>query len=71
MTKNKAIEFLVTKLEADEPVFILRGRDSMAPYAISRWIELARNNGVNRGKIDSAEKVFLEFLKFYPVRTPD
>lgn len=71
MNKNEAIEFLITKLKQDEPVFILRGRDTLAVYTISRWIELARDNGVNQGKIDSAEKVFLEFFHYFPIRLPD
>jgi len=71
MNKNEAIEFLITKLEQDEPVFILRGRDCLGPYVISKWIMLARDRNVDRSKIDSAEKVFLEFLNYFPVRLPD
>jgi len=71
MNKNEAIEFLVTKLEADEPVFLLRGRDCLAPYVISKWLTLAREKNVNRSKIDSVERVFLDFLNYFPVRLPD
>ena len=71
MTKNEAIEFLVTKLEKDEPVFILRGRDSIAHYAIARWLDIAEKAEVNKSKIESAQKVWLEFLQYFPVKTPD
>jgi hypothetical protein len=71
MTKNEAIEFLVTKLEADEPVFILRGRDRLACKAIAQWICEAERCRVNESKIRSAENVFLEFLRYEPSRLPD
>ncbi len=71
MTKNEAIEFLVTKLETDEPVFILRGRDMLACRTIARWIELAEQKGVNQQKLASAENVFLDFLRYHSFRLPD
>lgn len=71
MTKNEAIEFLVTKLEQDEPVFILRGRDRLACRAIAHWICAAEQCHVNDSKIRSAENVFLQFLRYEPSRLPD
>lgn len=71
MTKNEAIEFLVTKLETDEPVFILRGRDRLACKTIAHWICLAEQNRVRESKIQTAESAFLEFLRYEPTRLPD
>lgn len=71
MTKNEAIEFLVTKLEADEPVFILRARDPLACKAIAQWICAAEQHRVNESKIKSAEDIFLQFLRYEPSRLPD
>lgn len=71
MEKNEAIEFLVTKLEQDEPVFILRGRDRLACQAIAKWICAAVQSHVNESKVKSAEGIFLQFLRYEPSRLPD
>lgn len=37
MTTAEAVEYLQTKIPPDEPVFVLRGRDSLAPLVIDLW----------------------------------
>lgn len=44
----------INKADADEPVFVLRGRDMVAARAVRWWIWCARNRGVPPVKLDSA-----------------
>ena len=40
----------------DEPIFILAGRDCLAPETVERWAELAEANGVHPDKIQAARR---------------
>lgn len=39
----------------DEPVFVLRARDLIAPYAAMRWINLARDMGMVPARVADAQ----------------
>lgn len=41
----------------DEPVFILRAQDLVAPAAVRAWAEYARRAGTPEAKCKAAEKV--------------
>lgn len=43
-------------LAADEPFFVLCGRDRLAPTAIKAWIEAARISNVPDHKLESARQ---------------
>lgn len=54
----------LTRIPADEPVFILRAQDLTAPGAIISWIETAQARGVNKSKIDQALTSLGAFLRW-------
>lgn len=73
MTKNQAIEYLVTKIEDDqEPLFLLRGRDLLASHTVLQWCEAAMRWDVNQRKIDDARRISLAMDLYQgPKRLPD
>lgn len=64
MPKQCCIDMWDLKIAADEPVFILRGQDTMAPDVISEWIRLALLAGVNPDKVQRAREHFVDMIKF-------
>jgi len=61
MTKSEAIEYL-EKIEEDEPVFILRGQDKVAPEAISLWVCKAGMMNAKPEKLKGAMDVRVQML---------
>jgi hypothetical protein len=55
MNHDKAITAF-NKVDAAEPLFVLRARDKLAARTLERWLELAKLNGVSAEKIASAEE---------------
>lgn len=60
----------------DEPVFILRARDILAPRVVVRWAHLAEQAGVPPGKVDGALRLAKEMADWqarYPhrIKLPD
>ena len=49
----------------DEPVFVLCGRDRLAPTAIKAWIEAARISNVPDHKLESAHEA-IEAIEGWP-----
>lgn len=49
----------------DEPVFVLCGRDRLAPTAIKAWIEAARISNVPDHKLESAHEA-IEAMEGWP-----
>lgn len=47
---------VINKADPDEPVFVLRARDMVATATIEWWMWCARNRGVPKDKLDSAER---------------
>lgn len=56
MTKEEARNFL-EKLGVDEPVFILRGQDALAPEIVREWAYRARKMKVSQNKVSGARLV--------------
>ncbi len=74
-TKIQLLEYL-KKVPDDEPLFLLRAQDDLAPSAIIRWIERAVEEGVSDKKVFSAETHlhdFGTFQRIFPerVKLPD
>lgn len=44
------------KAAPDEPIFVLRAQDMLAPATVRTWIAFARANGVNDEKLAEAER---------------
>lgn len=44
------------KAADDEPIFVLRAQDRLAPETIDHWVRLARERGVSAEKIAEAER---------------
>ncbi len=53
--KREVLESL-ENISDDEPLFLLRAQDQIAPYAITKWIDLSIVNGVNLKKRENAQK---------------
>jgi hypothetical protein len=47
-----------------EPVFVLCGRDALAPECIAFWCEKARRAGVGRKKIADAKRLLAEVKRY-------
>jgi len=59
------------RIPDDEPVFIIRGKDKLAPRAILAWLDAAREAGVNVDKLTRAEEhlvAVIEFQEQHPER---
>jgi hypothetical protein len=57
MTKGEELtraDSTMNKTAWDEPVFILCGRDVLAPEAAEKWADLAEGNGVPPAKVAAA-----------------
>lgn len=48
------------ELDPDEPVFVLRATDLLAPETLQRWIVLARQMGVSSARVLAAERCVRE-----------
>lgn len=44
------------KVGEDEPIFVLRAKDILAPSVINFWCDLAQEAGVPEEKIDEAQR---------------
>lgn len=64
MDKNTALNYLMYKVEEDEPVFILRGNDVLAVPTIFKWADLAKDYHVRQSKVESAITAAGEFLRY-------
>lgn len=64
MDKTSAINYLMYKVEEEEPVFILRGGDVLAVPTIFKWVDLAKDYHVPNEKVEKALVVAGEFLRY-------
>ena len=55
----------LASLGATEPVFVLCGRDRLAPVAIKAWIDAARLSNVPDSKLESAH-LAIEAMERWP-----
>jgi len=57
MIKSKEItEGCLSRIPDDEPIFVLRGKDKLAPHVIRAWAMLAELAGAPPGKISEARE---------------
>ena len=71
MTAIEGMQYLLDKCAMNEPVFILRAKDSLAPCAVLNWANDAEKNGVSEEKVCSAIAVSHEMRKWTNSRLPD
>jgi hypothetical protein len=62
---------ILRKIPADEPVFIMRGRDSCAYSPVMIWAADADAAGVRRAKTDGARQIAARMNEFPNKRLPD
>ncbi len=66
----------LAKVGPDEPIFVLRAQDELAPYALRHWIQSAKGRGVTLNKrLEVARELsrMLAWQKDHPdqVKLPD
>jgi hypothetical protein len=67
MTKSKEISYsdsTLNKCADDEPVFILRAQDKLAPVVIRIWADLAKFHGAGQMKVSTAKQLAHEMEKW-------
>ena len=69
--KEGAIYLARAEMNPDEPVFILRGRDVLAPAAVFAWARLAERYGVGVNKLAGALDAASKMLTWPGRRMPD
>ena len=81
-TKAEVLEALrcgcssIGRTELDEPVFILRAQDILAPRVVVRWAHLAEQAGTAQDKVRGALEVAKQMADWqannpYRVKVPD
>ena len=70
MYKDDLIKNLDT-IPDDEPLFLLRGRDPLAPPIVAGWATDAFNAGVGEAKVESARAIAHAMADYHPQRLPD
>lgn len=67
----KADDSCLAKVADDEPIFVLRGQDLLAPELVRRWAELAVCHGLSPEKFDKALKIAADMERWSPRKYPD
>lgn len=62
-TKRQGIS-CYDKAAPDEPLFVLKSTDPLAPAVVEEWARLAQENGVNQAKVDDARKCADDMRKY-------
>ena len=70
MTKQEAIEYLTNKIPDDEPVFVLRAQDALAPDLVEVWAIRAGSAGCNHDKVLAAHACADEMRRWPITRNP-
>jgi hypothetical protein len=65
-----AIEYLKA-MPADEPVFVLRAQDVLAPRTVEFWAEGAEQAGVRSGKVAGARECAVDMAAWPTRKQPD
>lgn len=71
---TKAQEMLggcFAKAAVDEPLFVLRAQDKLAPIVIRLWAELAAFNGAGLEKVHEAKRLAFEMEQWPNRKMPD
>lgn len=53
----KSDDSCLAKAKDDEPIFVLRSTDRLAPDIVREWAKLAERGGTDRGKIEEAYRL--------------
>jgi hypothetical protein len=61
----------LNKAADDEPVFVLRGRDALAPEIVRDWANRAEANGASADKVDEARALADKMHAWPARRMPD
>jgi hypothetical protein len=59
------------KAAEDEPLFVLRAQDKLAPIVIRLWAELAAFNGAGLEKVHEAKRLAFEMEQWPSRKFPD
>lgn len=70
MRAGTAVTYLA-QLPPDEPVFILRARDPLAPVVIEQWCKGAEAMDVRSGKIADARMLAQDMAKWPTKEVPN
>lgn len=57
----------LVKMPKDEPVFILRAQDQLAPDIVREWANHAEAAGVNKNKVNGARE-WAAFMDAWPTK---
>lgn len=71
-TKSNPGKFdCLAKLGPDEPFFVLRAQDKMAPFLVRQWVTRAERHAVNPEKIAEARAIATAMEQWPGRRVPD
>lgn len=68
---RKGTDGTLYRTAPDEPVFVLRAQDVIAPLVVEQWASVARNLGVPQHKVKRALRCAEEMRKWPGRRLPD
>jgi hypothetical protein len=68
---NKHTSTCLQKAGDDEPIFVLRAQDKLAPEIVHLWVNVAKIVGVNPTKIAEAEQIALAMARWPKRKLPD
>ena len=69
-TKNQGVP-CYDKAAPDEPIFVLRAQDLLAPVLVRAWAFMAAQFGVNSNKVEEAKDVAKKMIGWRTRRLPD
>lgn len=59
------------KAAEDEPLFVLRAQDKLAPIVVKLWAELAAHHGAGLEKVHEAKRLAFEMEQWPNRKYPD
>jgi len=64
LKRDEAVSGCFAKAADDEPLFVLRATDKLAPAAVAFWISLAKRAGTPEPKLAAARELLAAFEKY-------
>jgi hypothetical protein len=71
MKAHEEAQRLLRLQNPQEPVFVLRGQDALAPEVVLYWVALAIRHGVPDEKVQEARRWAEEMREWQPRKVPD
>lgn len=68
---TKHTDTCLRKAADEEPIFVLRAQDRLAPAVVERWAELAEQNGVPASKTADAWETAALMRQWHTRKLPD